>query len=94
MAAVRIGTRYHRQRGQKVRRLCVRLPYHIVVRRAFKAVDVGEINLRRQEVDRPNSQIPLLLIMVSGSPVRPRIGSYRSRKTVSSARNGTRRRGR
>ena len=77
-----------------MRRLCVRLPYHIVARRAFKAVDVGEINLRRQEVDRPNSQIPLLLIMVSGSPYALASGRKRVAKIVSSARNGTRRRGR
>ena len=94
MAEARIGVRYHRQRGQKVRRLRVCLPYHIVARRAFKAVDAGEIHLRRREAASVISRIPLLLIMVSGSPVRPRIGSYRCPKIVSSARNGTRRRGR
>ena len=67
---------------------------YLVVRRAFKAVDVEGNHLRRREADVTVPMIPLLLIMVSGSPVRPRIGSYRCPKIVSSARNGTRRRGR
>ena len=94
MAAARIGVRYHHQRGQKVRRLRVCLPYHIVARRAFKAVDAGEINLRRRELVGGISQIPLLLIMVSGSPYALASGRKRVAKIVSSARNGTRRRGR
>ena len=67
---------------------------YIVVRRAFKAVDVEGNHLRRREADVSIPMIPLLLIMVSGSPVRPHIGSYRCPKIVNSARNGTLCRGR
>ena len=41
---------------------------YIVVRRAFKAVDVGEIHLRRRQGASVIPRIPLLLTMVFGSP--------------------------